>query len=214
MDLRSFTVALWNLVCNTAGGDGRGLESAVRDLMVTHSLRSDHVPGGYSLLGFGSASGLWHQVDAEAHFVDAILVLELKAYTGALGKNELLRFVAATDDLWAGQPIRRSHPPVYRGVAGTFHVPERLRVYAALHGVVLIDPMTVPVPLLASPKLVLPADLVAPHPDERRAIDGLVHPLGSCRPNRHASAVQFGVRSQLSWSGRLLSKGSISEAAA
>jgi hypothetical protein len=213
VDLRAFTTVLWRLVRRATPGDGRGLESAVRDVLVARATRSDHVPGGYSLLGFGSASRLWHQVDAEVHLRDSILVLELKAYSGALGKDDLLRFVAATDDLWAGQPVGRPHPPIYRGIAGTFRVPERLRAYAALHGVLLVDPLTVPVPLIASPDFRVPADFVPPATDERLAVDRLVHPLGVAP--RRASDVQFGIRSQIAWSRRLLTASTpASEAAA
>ena len=215
MKLVRFIGELWTQARAGTPGDGRGWEQDVRELLVRNRVRSDHVPGGYSLMGIPSASGLWHQLDLEAHLEDAIVIAELKAYRGCLPKGDLLGFVAATNDLYLG--LRRAVPrlPVLRAVAGMFTASLGVRTYAAQHGVVLVDPYTVPAPILAAGVLPLRPDLSPPTGDEIGAVSSLVRPMqelvrwtpaGSIqspapRPSRDLA---FAIRTHVDWSKRLL----------
>lgn len=213
MHLLPFVGALWRCVRAATPGDGRRLERDVRELMVTRGLRSEQVPGGYSLLGIGSASGLWHQLDLEAHLDDAVLVGELKAHTGRLPKNELLRFVAATDDLYVGSSRRAARTPIWRAIAGTFTSTPAERSFAAIHGVLVVEPSTIPSLLLAAPALALPDELDPLADPERVAVAGLARPMqtlfsssprGASRTHiRDAATYRFGIRSQAEWSTRV-----------
>src|SRR5687768_3873226 len=120
MRLVGFVSELWALTRECVPGDGRGWENQVRELLVRRQLRSDHVPGGYSLLAATSASGLWHQHDLEAHLDDAILIAELKAYSAGLPKADLLGLVGATDDLFLGLGHDVTRVPIFRAIAGAF----------------------------------------------------------------------------------------------
>ena len=211
MRLVHFVTALWEVVRRATPGDGRGLEHDVRELLVSSRLRSDHVPGGYSMLGIGSASGLWHQLDLEAHLDDAIVAGELKAHRRHLPKGELLHFVAATDDLYVGAARRYGRIPTVRAIAGTFSISEAARTYAALKGVLVIDPYTVPAPLLAIPGWTASADYDPLVDSEREAVASLVRPIrtvldeGARWARRgDASRYRFGIRTQLQWSLRAL----------
>ena len=212
MRVETFVTALWQLVRAATPGDGRRLEQAVRDMLVSRRLRSDHVPGGYSLLGIGSASGWCHQMDVEAHLDDAVLVVELKAYRGTLPKHDLLQFVAATDDLFAGQYSYPGRLPVLRAIAGTFATHEAERIYAAMHGVLLVEPTIVPAVILALPSLSLPSELTGLSDAERQAVQSMTRPIRDqlrsqsrvAGPGLQRVAFRFGVQAQAQWSARLL----------
>jgi hypothetical protein len=114
-------------------------------------------PGGLTLLGHTSLSGLRHQIDSVFASDEAIVVAEWKAHHGAIPKNELLRFKAASDDYLmalAGSMPRR---PVIRVFGGPGFASERIRRYAALHGIVIIDARRWPAPVLASTDVEWPA---------------------------------------------------------
>jgi len=111
---------------------------------------TEYAAGGLTLLGHTSLSGLGHQIDSVFASDDAIVIAEWKAHHGAIPKNELLRFKAASDDYLmalAGSMPRR---PVIRVFGGPGFASDRLRRYAALHGIVVIDPRRWPAPVLAS----------------------------------------------------------------
>jgi hypothetical protein len=114
-------------------------------------------PGGLTLLGHASVSGLGHQIDSVFGSSDAIVVAEWKAHQGPVPKNELLRFKAASDDYLmalAGSMPRR---PVIRVFGGPGFASDRIRRYAALHGIVIIDARRWPAPTLASTHVEWPA---------------------------------------------------------
>lgn len=212
MRLLPFTASLWGVVRRAQPGNGRALEQDVRELLMRLGTRSDHVPGGYTLLGIGSASGLWHQIDFEAQLADAIVVGELKAYRGSLPKNDLLCFAAATDDLFLGATRRAGRVPIVRVLAGTFTVSEAERRYAAMHGIMLVESGVVPAPMLADSRMPRSPDLV-PIPDcERAAIGSLVRPMQAIHDGRRRPQTRgwellphrLGIRSQIAWSERIL----------
>jgi hypothetical protein len=213
VNLVSFVDRLWSIARHARGGDGRRWESEVRDLLISARIRSEDVPGGYSLLGMRSASGLSHQLDLATHLEDAILVAELKAYSGRLPKNDLLTFVAATDDLYRGLGRYAPRLPIYRAIAGTFTVTEAERTYAAQNGVLLVEPLSIPSLILASPRLTVPSDFLELTADERLAAATLArsmqlqHSLAPSRPMGNSDGSRradfsFGLRTQVQWSSR------------
>src|SRR5689334_199103 len=80
--------------------DGHTWEQCVYDQMALRSVPVECIPGGYKVFGFASQSGLHHQVDMVMGAIDAVVILECKAYRRALPKNDLLRFKAVTDDYY------------------------------------------------------------------------------------------------------------------
>lgn len=127
---------------------GREWEDRVADHMTLRSVPIETLPGGYSVFGFTSLSGLQHQVDMTMGANDALVILECKAYRGALPKNELLRFKAVTDDYYMALGASIPKMPVFRIFGGPGRAERELRRYAGLHGIVVIDQDLWPVPYL------------------------------------------------------------------
>src|SRR5262245_27792705 len=148
---------------------GQAWEQLVSDHLAAFMVPTECAPGRLTLLGHTSLSGLGHQIDSVFASDDAIVIAEWKAHQGAIPKNELLRFKAASDDYLmalAGSMPRR---PVIRVFGGPGLASDRLRRYAAIHGIVIIDARRWPAPVLTSARLVWPAvhDLRLSEPERR-----------------------------------------------
>ena len=164
---------------NTPGAvRGRVWEEVVAGQLARHGIPIESVPGGYRVLGFCSLSGLRHQVDATLSCANSIVLAEWKAYRGALPKNELLRFKAATDDYYMSFATSGLSRPVHRIFGGIGSATDELRRYAALHGIALIESERWPLPVLACPEFVWPSDLTAgPSLVDQRSLAWGVRPL-------------------------------------
>jgi|SRR5271165_1328943 len=129
---------------------GARWEQRIAEYVSLRGIATSAVPGGYQLFGHVSLSSLAHQIDAALECTDAAVIGEWKAHRGLLPKNDLLRFKAATDDFYMNLAWARPNRPVMRIFCGTGSSSTALRVYAALHGIVLIEPARWPAPVLAS----------------------------------------------------------------
>ena len=163
-----------------AVGSGRGQfwEDAVAERLAERGIPVESVPGGYRVLGFMSLSGLLHQVDSTLSCSDAIVLAEWKAYRGALPKNELLRFKAATDDYFMALGAAGLSRPVFRVFGGIGEASYELRRYAALHGIALIERDRWPMPILASTECIWTGNRAdGPSGNEQEALAWGVRPL-------------------------------------
>lgn len=198
-------------------GPARGWrwEARIADALAYRGYPVDAVPGGVRVLGAVPASGLRHQTDAALTCADAHVIGEWKSYTDPVPKNELLRFKAATDDLYDTLAHRQPRQPVLRlfGVAGDVSL--QLRWYAARHGIALVERTRWPAPVLADPDLAWPTDHAPTLADQRR-LRWLSRPLqqvypqlpdGSLRlpPPLPTPAVDALLALQDRWSARLWS---------
>ena len=198
-------------------GPARGWrwESRIADTLAHRGYPVEAMPGGVRVFGAVPASGLRHQTDAALSCVDAHVIGEWKSYTGPVPKNELLRFKAATDDLYDTLARRLPRQPVLRlfGVGGD--VSPQLRWYAARHGITLVERSRWPAPVLADPELSWPDGTAPAGPDQRR-LGWLSRPLqhvypqlpdGSLRlpPPLPTPAVEALLALQSRWSARLWS---------
>lgn len=157
---------------------GRIWEEAVAERLGERGIPVESVPGGYRVLGFMSLSGLLHQVDSTLACSDAIILAEWKAYRGALPKNDLLRFKAATDDYYMAFGAAGLSKPVFRLFGGIGEASYELRRYAALHGIAIIERDRWPLPILASNECVWPGNAAAgPSVHEQNALAWGVRPL-------------------------------------
>jgi hypothetical protein len=203
---------------NTAAlrGPERGWswEAQIADALARRGFPAEPLPGGVRVFGAVPATGLRRQTDAAPHCVDVHVVGEWKSYSGAVPKNELLRFKAATDDLYDSLAVRLPRRPVLRlfGVAGD--ASPQLRWYAARHGIALIERSRWPAPVLADPLLPWPPGL-EPTNDDLRRLRWLNRPMqdaypwmpdGSLRlpPPPAAAAVDTLLALQDRWSDRAL----------
>jgi hypothetical protein len=136
-------------------GSARGWvwERRIADYLARKGFPVESVPGGVRVFGTVPASGLRHQTDAAIDCTDAHVIGEWKSYTGPVPKNEVLRFKAATDDLYDSLVELRPRQPVLRlfGVAGD--ASQELRWYAARHGICLMERTRWPAPVLADPSM-------------------------------------------------------------
>lgn len=192
---------------------GWSWEARVADVLSRRGFPAEPLPGGVRVFGAVPASGLRHQTDAAVHCADALVVGEWKSYSGPVPKNELLRFKAATDDLYDSLAVRLPRRPVLRlfGVAGD--VSPQLRWYAARHGIALIERSRWPAPVLADPLLPWP-DGQGPAATDLRRLRWLARPMqeayprlldGSLRlpPPPPAPAIDALLALQDRWSDRL-----------
>lgn len=120
------------------------------DYLASRMVATECASGGLTLLGHTSLSGLGHQIDSVFAGDDAIVIAEWKAHQGPVPKNELLRFKAASDDYLMSLGCSMPRRPVIRVFGGPGVASDRLRRYAALHGIVIIDARRWPAPILAS----------------------------------------------------------------
>jgi hypothetical protein len=124
-----------------ARGPERGWrwERRIADHLGKKGFPVEPMPGGIRVFGVVPASGLRHQTDAAIECVDAHVIGEWKAYSGPVPKNEVLRFKAATDDLYDSLVELRPRLPVIRlfGVCGD--ASDELRWYAARHGICIVE---------------------------------------------------------------------------
>jgi hypothetical protein len=138
-------------VLDESRGPERGWhwEARIADCLGRQGYPVELMPGGVRVFGVVPASGLRHQTDAAISCVDAHVIGEWKAYVGPVPKNEVLRFKAATDDLYDSLVEFRPRLDVLRlfGVAGD--ASEELRWYAARHGICLVERSRWPAPVLA-----------------------------------------------------------------
>lgn len=134
------------------------------------------IAGGLEIFGTLPLSGLRHQIDAEISCRDAQVIGEWKAYQAPVPKNEVLLFKAKTDDIYEGFGARKPARPILRvfGMAGSGSA--ELRVYAARHGIALVERDLWPAPVLADPLLRWP-DEISPSQADLRRLRYMFRPL-------------------------------------
>jgi hypothetical protein len=192
---------------------GSRWESSIAVELALQSYPVESVPGGIRVFGFLPASGLRHQTDAVIDCVDAHVIGEWKSYRGAVPKNEVLRFKAASDDIYDALLAQRLRQPVLRlfGVRGD--ASRELRWYAARHGIALVERSRWPAPLLADIAMSWPPG-EGPGRIDRNRLAWLSRPLqrvyaqlpdGALRLQRplSAAAVETLLDLQDRWSERL-----------
>lgn len=157
---------------------GEKWERVVEEYLTRNGVPVADIPAGCRIFGHLSLSGLPHQIDGCFGCSDAIVIAEWKAHSGAIPKNELLRFKAATDDYFLGLASCYPKRPVMRIFGGPGRASDALRTYAALHGIGLIEPDRWPSTVLASRESGWPG-MCAEGPDleDRRTLSWMVRPV-------------------------------------
>jgi hypothetical protein len=147
---------------------GSDWEERVAGYLAGRSLRTDTLPGGSTVLGFPSASGIRHQVDCTIGCSDALLIGEWKAHLGSIPKNEMLRFKAVTDDYYMAMGRSLPVSPLRRLFGGPSVMTLEVRRYGALHGIALLERDRWPAVVLADHAMWGFAD--GPTLDERKQL--------------------------------------------
>jgi len=177
VDLVELALELFKATYAATPGDGEAWETVARTALARRGARFEQIPGGATLFGFASASGLPHQLDAVIRVEDAFVVLELKAHAGTVPKNDLLRFAAATDDFVFGLGSEFPALPVYRILATLGQVSIGMRRFAALRGIGMIERGRWPSMVLSAPSVVWPEADGRPTDRDREQIGRLVRPV-------------------------------------
>jgi hypothetical protein len=106
-------------------------------------------PGSLKLFGRGSASGLAHEIDGAWAGCGWALMHEAKAYSGrGPTKEDLLCFERKTFDLFVERRRAGEDGGHWRALVSAGPIDDALRRYCYLYGVVAIDPVLVPLPVL------------------------------------------------------------------
>ncbi len=157
---------------------GHQWEQRVAEYLANKGMPVEALPGGFTILGHASLSGLQHQIDGTISCTDALVIGEWKAHQGPIPKNELLRFKAATDDYFMAMGAHRPGRPIMRVFGGTGGASDELRTYGVLYGITLIEPTRWPAPILASDDLLWQGQHVAgPNPADRKSLAQAFRPL-------------------------------------
>ena len=166
-----------------AHGSDRGWrwERRIADLLGRQGYPVEPMPGGVRVFGVVPASGLRHQTDAAIDCADAHVIGEWKSHSGPVPKNEVLRFKAATDDLYDSIVEMRPRLPVLRVFGMASDASSQLRWYAARHGICLVERTRWPAPVLAEPMLPW-GDGPAPSAMDRNRLSWLSRPLQRVYP--------------------------------
>lgn len=188
----------------TSVSDGDRWERNVASSLRAAGARVGQLPGTSMPFGFRSMSGLPHQLDLAASVLGALFLLEMKAHRRVVPKNDLLRFVAASEDCYLGLGPYTPSQPLYRVLVSIAPAAASARLYAAVRGVGIIDGALWPAPVLASSRLTWPDGTLPPAPEERAALNELVRPMQADYVVRASSAaVRYASVSRMAWAVRL-----------
>jgi hypothetical protein len=95
-----------------------------------------------------SASGFMHEVDAATRTVRCIKNWEQKHLSSPLEKNELLVFHDKAFDFLMGSSLAMARIPLFQYLLSGNNLKDECRHFAALWGIVIIEPHRLPLPLL------------------------------------------------------------------
>lgn len=151
--LAEFTFDCWLLARATNGSclspvDGRVWERAIGDL-----LRRPHFPnrqraGLTTLFGVRAASGVAHEIDACAAGGGTMIVVECKSQMSGATKADVALFHEKILDFFCAKPQRFSGERWWRILASSTPVSDSVRAFCVSLGLVLTEPMHLPLPVV------------------------------------------------------------------
>jgi hypothetical protein len=127
---------------------GRNFEQVFYSICRRRGVHLCESAGSRTLAEQRSASGFSHEVDAGTRSASCITDWELKHLTSLLDKNELLVFNGKALDFLQGSSPTITQIPVLRFLLSGNNVRDECRRFAALWGIMLIEPQRFPLPLL------------------------------------------------------------------
>jgi hypothetical protein len=127
---------------------GRVFEQAFYALCRKSNLRLSEKSASHTVAGQKSASGFWHEVDGGTRSLRGISHWELKHLTQPVSKNDLLIFNGKSLDFLHGSNQLIARVPFYRFLVSGGPVDQVSRFFAALWGIMIIEPGRLPLPLI------------------------------------------------------------------
>jgi len=127
---------------------GRQFENVFYKLCGRRGLHLCERAGSRTLAEQRSASGFMHEVDAATRSIRCITDWELKHLSSPLEKKELLVFHGKALDFLMGSTLGIARIPLFRFLLSGNSLRDECRYFAALWGIVIIEPLRLPLPLL------------------------------------------------------------------
>ncbi|MGH8542346.1 MAG: hypothetical protein ACREX3_01590 [Gammaproteobacteria bacterium] len=108
-------------------------------------------PGSLTLFGLPAASGLAHELDTVGAYPGWSVMTEAKAYERhGPTKNDVCIFDRKTFDFYITLRRRSVAGPHWRVIASASPMDDRVRRYCYLYGIIAVDSLLVPLPVLLS----------------------------------------------------------------
>lgn len=127
---------------------GRNFERLFYNICKRRGVHLSEKAGSQTLAGQKSASGLRHEVDAATKDLSYITHWELKHLTVSVPKNELLIFNGKGLDFLQGTRSYLAKIPILRFLLSGTNLRDECRHFAALWGIMVIEPNRLPLPLI------------------------------------------------------------------
>ena len=128
--------------------DGNLFEEAIVELSHLLGFANHQGPGTLNLFGTRSASGNRHELDLGIQAPGMVGVAEAKSRAGGVSKTDVMIFVQKTFDFYMARLRERATGPTWRFFISATPVADPIRVYCIQQGVILIDPLVLPLPTL------------------------------------------------------------------
>jgi hypothetical protein len=178
---RAYTVAEVGGLSGYGPERGRNFEKLFYGICDRRGVHLTERAGSRSLAGQRSASGFSHEVDGATRSLECITHWELKHLTSELNKNELLVFNGKGLDFLYGSSPLYARVPLRRFLLSGADVGEDCRLYAALWGIMLIEPGRLPLALLY--EAVARGETCCLSQQDREAVRNQL--AWACRPLQH-----------------------------
>jgi hypothetical protein len=141
-------VRFWDGTALAGPARGRAFEAALYDLCDGANFALSERAGSRTLCGASSASGLHHESDAVIATSDVIIHIETKHLTEEASKSCLLEFNQKGLDFVLSGALALQRRPVYRMLVSGGTLSREARRFAALWGIITVEPELLPMPLL------------------------------------------------------------------
>ena len=151
--LAEFTLDAWLLarVGEDPSGtlvNGRIWERAVGDLLRRPEFSHRQGPGTTTLFGFRPASGIRHELDAGAAGWSGSIILECKSKNCGVTKTDAALFHEKTLDFYCERPHAVGRDRWWRLIVSSSPVSDTVRAFCIQLGLILCDPVRLPLPVV------------------------------------------------------------------
>ncbi len=128
--------------------DGRVWERVIGQLLCGPGLACRQDAGFTTLFGVNSASHCPHELDGAASGWRGRVILEAKSKNGGISKADVAVFRMKAFDYYFGQLPLAATEPWWQLMVSASAVPENVRRLCVQEGVILTDPVHLPIPVL------------------------------------------------------------------
>jgi hypothetical protein len=128
--------------------NGRAWERVVGQLLCRPGLESRQYAGITTLFGMNSSSHCAHELDAAVEGWRGTVIIEAKSKAAGISKADVAVFGMKTFDYYRGQLPAAAGAPWWRLITSAGFVADNLRRLCLQEGILLCDPVHLPIPVL------------------------------------------------------------------